>query len=80
MNALVKSFVMDFIEKKGPLPADVDLDQFDYMDSGHVDSMRLLKFIIELETEFDVDIEEDEIEDPAFRTVGGLVETVTAKL
>ncbi|HFD86549.1 MAG TPA: acyl carrier protein [Gammaproteobacteria bacterium] len=80
MNESVKEYVVDFIEQKGRLPVDVDYTTFDYIDSGHVDSMRLIRFVIELESQFDMEILDEDMESLAFRTINGLVDIISAKI
>ncbi|MGD2134102.1 MAG: acyl carrier protein, partial [Maricaulaceae bacterium] len=49
------------------------LDEFDYVDSGHVDSLGLMKFIAALESALDIELTDADIESDRFRLVGGLV-------
>lgn len=80
MDMPVEKFVIDFIEQKGRLPEGVDLGTFDYIASGHVDSMRLMRFIIDLESHFGIEIDDVEIESSRFRTVAGVIEIVSEKV
>ena len=67
------------IEKKAKLPPGCDIDAFNYIDSGHIDSIAIVKFILEIEIEFNVDISPEDIESPEFRTIGGLVQIIRSK-
>jgi len=80
MDMPVEKFVVDFIEQKGSLPDGVDLDSFDYIASGYVDSMRLMRFIIDLESRFGIEIDDAEIESPRFRTIAGVIGIVSEKV
>ncbi len=53
---------------------------YDYIKSGHVDSLSLLRFIIELETALGVSISNEDIVSPEFRTAGGLVALLERKM
>ncbi len=80
MTDSVKKYVLQLIEKKVRLPKDTDLDSFNYIDSGYVDSLGIIKFIVDIESHYDIEITEQEIESPEFRTVGGVVEIICGKM
>lgn len=80
MSEEIKQFIIKYISKKGKLPKDIDLDEFNYIDTGYVDSMGLLKFVVEMEQEFDIQITDDDIMLPEFKTIGGLVQIVQSKM
>lgn len=73
-------YVIRLIEKKVKLPKDVDIDSFDYIESGYVDSLGIIKFILEIEAEYDIEISDSDIESSEFRTVGGLISFVNMKI
>lgn len=72
----IRDFIIKAIARKAALPAGEDLDRFNYIDSGHVDSIGIIKFVLELEREFEIDIAPEEMESDDFRTIGGLVELI----
>lgn len=80
MKNKIESFVVKYIEKKSKLPQDCDLSALKYIDDGYIDSMGLLKFVIELEKNFDIQISEEDMLSPDFRTFGGLVNMVENKI
>lgn len=80
MSNRVREFVIKAIEKKSRLPAGCDVDTFNYIDSGHVDSIAIIKFLLELENEFKIDIAPEEIESAQFRTIGGLIGIIKSKV
>lgn len=51
-----------------------------YMDAGHVDSLHIIGFIIDVEDEFEIVLSSDETESDEFRTLGGLTAIVSRKL
>ncbi len=55
-------------------------DDFDYVAAGLVDSLSLLRFVLELESTLQVNISNEDILDPRFRTVGGLIDILETKL
>ena len=76
----IKQFVLRLIQTKGRLPEDLDTDSFNYIDSGHVDSMGIKKFVVALESEFYIEISEADMESAEFRTVGGVVAIVRRRI
>lgn len=80
MTDSIRQFVIKSIEKKSKLPKDIDIDTFNYIDSGYVDSLGIIKFVVDIESAFDIEILDSDIESADFRTVGGLVSIITRKL
>jgi len=73
MQDEVEQYVLGLIQKKAKLPADVDLASFDYLASGHVDSLGVISFVAQLEQEYDITITNATMESAEFRTVGGVI-------
>ncbi|MDM8564770.1 phosphopantetheine-binding protein [Candidatus Halobeggiatoa sp. HSG11] len=80
MSEKIRNFVISAIEKKGKLPKDCDIDSFNYIDSGYVDSMGIIKFMISIEAEFNIELTESNMESPEFKTIGGLVGIIKNKI
>jgi len=79
MSREVAAFVLGQIEKKAKLPDGVPLEEFDYLESGHLDSIGIIRFVIDLERQFDIALGEADIESTEFRTVGGLISLIERK-
>ncbi len=79
MTQDVAAFVLARIQKKAKLAKDADLAAFDYIESGHVDSVGIIHFILEIERTFGIEIGEADIESAEFRTVGGLIALIERK-
>lgn len=75
----IRLFVLGLLEKKSRLPKDFD-DASDYIKAGIVDSIGIIKFILELESRFDIEIVDTDIESDEFRSVQGLVAMISRKL
>lgn len=80
MTDSIRQFVIKSIEKKSKLPKDIDIDTFNYIDSGYVDSLGIIKFVVDIESTYDIEILDSDIESADFRTVGGLISIITRKL
>ncbi len=76
----IQQFVIKQITKKSRLQQTDDVESLDYMESGYVDSMGLITFIVEIEAEYDIRIDDEDIEKDGFRTVGGLITIIEDKL
>lgn len=79
MSDDIRQFIVKYISKKGKLPVGVNLDEFNYIDTGYIDSMGILKFVVALEQEFDISISDDDIMLPEFKTIGCLVKLIEKK-
>ena len=73
--------VLKILEKKKPIPLEDLIEKLDYryLDEGHVDSFSILNIIMELETEFNIDLTAEDTESDNFRTPGGIVKIIETK-
>jgi acyl carrier protein len=78
MQDSIRTFVLALLEKKSRLPKGFD-DASDFIKTGIVDSVGIIKFILEIESRFDIEISEADIESDEFRTVRGLVAMIDLK-
>ena len=76
----IRAFVLKLIEKKAKLPKDADVDTFNYIDTGYVDSLGIMKFVLDIEAEYDIEITDDDMTSDRFRTVGGIISLIEEKL
>lgn len=76
----IRAYLIGLIEAKGRLPAGIDVDGFNYIDSGHVDSIGIIKFVLGIESRYGIEIGEEDMMSTGFRTVGGLVAMIAGKL
>jgi len=78
-NQDVRNFLIDFIQRSHSLPKGDEIDSIDLFATGYVDSMAVIRLVVELESMFDVRIEEEDIVSTAFRTVAGIANLVKKK-
>ena len=76
----VRDFVVDYLEREYQLPANVDLDTFNYIDSGYVDSMGFIQFIAMLEDEFEIEFTDDELAEKKYQLAGEMIKLVEKKI
>ena len=50
MREDIKTFIIQLLEQKSTLPQNQMVDEYRYLDNGHIDSIALMKFIAEIET------------------------------
>lgn len=74
----IKQFIIEQLEVYGPIETN-DLDSFNFIDSGHIDSLGIMKFMIALEAEFDIKFTDEELLSEDFRTVFGLTKIINQK-
>ena len=56
------------------------IKEFEYLHSGHIDSLQLIHFILILEKKFKIKLLTKDKESSKFRTIGGLVDIIYKKL
>ena len=76
----VQEFIASLLEKKQAIPANVTIEGYRFIESGHVDSLGIMKFILQIEDEFSIEITDDDMLSELFQSVGGLTEIILAKL
>ena len=76
------SIILDLLEKRGPIPGESyqEKREYCYLDAGHVDSINMIQFILEIEEQFGIELKPEDIASQKLRTVGGLIEIVEQKL
>ena len=74
--------IIGLLEKRGPFLLDSSLDkkEYRYLDEGHVDSIGLIQFILEIEEIFDISLNPQDTNSDQFRTVKGLCQIVEKKI
>lgn len=76
----IRDFVLNYLQKEYAFPNGVDVDAINYVEQGYIDSMALIKFVIELEDEFGVEFSDDELSFQTFKIVGELIKLVEVKV
>lgn len=79
MREEIKSFILALLEKKQRLPNCDNIGSYRYLDLGHVDSLGVMNFILQLEDHFNIEITDDDMLSESFQTVDGLVGIILSK-
>lgn len=75
----IRNFILNYLQKEYTFPDD-DIDTINYVESGYIDSLATLKFVVELEDKFGIGFSDDELSLPDFKIVGGLIQLVQSKV
>lgn len=76
----VREYIVDTIQREYSFKKGEDIDSINYVEEGYMDSLGFLRFIGEVEDEFSIIFSDEELESASFRTVGGLIKMIEAKL
>lgn len=78
----IRDFIVMSLQKKKKIPQNFlnDIDNFNYLHEGQIDSLELIHFIISIEEKFKFTFSEKNKESQKFRTVGGLTNIILSKL
>lgn len=80
MNDSVRQFVIKLLLEKGPIPDLIIIDDYSYLDEGHIDSLSFIKFIFRIEDEFKIQLLSADISGSDIRTVGRLIHLIELKI
>ena len=75
----IKEFIVDYIQREYTLPADTDVMELNYIESGYIDSLGFVQFVALIEEEFDVAFSDEELDSPDMKVVGKLVALIDRK-
>ena len=75
----IKEFIVDYIQREYTLPADTDVMELNYIESGYIDSLGFVQFVALIEEEFDIIFSDEELDSPDMKVVGKLVALIDRK-
>lgn len=75
----IRTFIVQLLQERGPLPDEASIDTYRYLDTGHIDSIGFIKFIFRLEEQFGISFLAEEIGGDEIRTVDGLIRLISGK-
>ena len=78
----IKQYIVSSLRKVRSLDREShkDIDNFDFINSGHLDSMEILKFNMLIEKKFNIIITPNQVTSKNYKTVKGLVNIIFRKL
>ena len=75
----IKDFIVEYIEHEYEIPEGTDLDSFNYVEEGYIDSMGLIQFIAVIEDEFGIEFSDEDLSGDEIKTVGKLAKLICDK-
>ncbi|PNV59280.1 hypothetical protein C0033_24790 [Clostridium sp. chh4-2] len=75
----MREFIIDYLQREYTLPDGIELDTFNYIESGYVDSFGLIQFIATIEDEYNIEFTDEDLQNPELKTVGGLIKIMESK-
>ena len=76
----IEEFIVDYLQREYTISQDVDIKKLNFVDEAYIDSLGMIKFIVELEDNFDITFTDEEIVSDEFKVVGTLTELIEKKL
>jgi len=76
----IKSFVLEYLQREYSLPDNIDVMSFNYIDTGYVDSIGLVQFIVSLEDEFNIEFSDEDLTNPDIKVIGSLIKLINDKI
>lgn len=75
-----REYILNELQKEYSFKEGIDVDSINFIAEGYMDSIGLLRFIVELEGEYGIQFTDDELTDPDFRIIGKLIDMVEKKI
>ena len=78
----IKKQIIKYLKKKKPIKSiyKKNIDNFNFLGSGHIDSLELIKFNFFLEIKFKIKFNHKDLANEKFRFVSGLASIIKKKL
>ena len=78
----IYSYIIELLEKKGTIPGKniQEKKEYNYIESGYIDSISIIQFIIQIESHFSINLFPEDTVSEKFKTIGGLIEIIQKKL
>ncbi|MCI5136831.1 MAG: acyl carrier protein [Candidatus Electrothrix sp. AR1] len=76
----ITEFIIMLLERKKPMPKNNNIEKLNFYESGHVDSLGMMKFIVQIEEKYDIEISESDMMKDDFVTIEGIVNLLHDKI
>jgi acyl carrier protein len=78
----IQKKIINLLERNDPIPGDMISDKmsYRYLDAGHIDSLSIINFIIELEEIFNITLTPEDTQSDDFRFISGLATMIDNKM
>lgn len=72
----IQKYIIKKIEAIHALPNNIDYNTFNYIKSGHIDSIAIIRYILEIECYFDIQLNDDMLDNKHFHTISGATDII----
>lgn len=76
----VSEYVLGALQKEYTIDKSINLETFNYVENGYVDSLGIIQFVCEIEDEFGITFSDEELAFPSFQIVGELIKLIEKKM
>lgn len=76
----IKKYIIEYLQREYKIDDSVDIGKLNYLSSGYVNSIDLIKFFSELEEKFNFEFSEDDYNNPKIFIVEELVRLINDKI
>ena len=82
MKKKILNYIVKLLEEKNKIDKKYKskIKDYQYLNSGHIDSLQLIHFILRLEKKYKIKLETEEKESSKFKTIGGLTDKIYTKI
>ena len=79
-NDKILKFIIQLLEKKKTIEKKENILSYNFMKKGHIDSLSIIKLILEIENKFKIKFSQSEINSKKFQVIKTLVSLIIFKL
>lgn len=76
----IREFVLEHIQSQYTIPEGENIDNFNYVEKGYIDSIGIVSFVIEIEDAYGITFTDEELTAPGFQVVGTLISMIQQKV
>ena len=76
----ILSYVLNCLSARGATIPTNGFEDFNYVDSGVIDSFEILSFIMEIQNEVEIKLTPEDLQEERIKTVGGIASMIIEKL
>ena len=76
----ILSYVLNYLSARGATIPTKGIEDFNYVDSGVIDSFEILSFIMEIQNEFEIKLTPEDLQEERIKTIGGIAGMIIEKL
>ena len=75
----IEKKIINILNKRKKIKKNTNLKTYYYLDNGHIDSIEIMNFVVELEKVFEIKLFNKDIISRKFRSIQGLISVIHEK-